>query len=1031
MRMIGMKTGVVFRIFFFGAALSVLMLGCLNPVSFNQDNLPILKVAGEISVDNINSAELNFRNHTRSVDVTKVDVIQHRIETSNSFNLGQEGATASSTEVKIDRLDARVSGSPTAGTQDSVLVRPVEKNTTGNITVTGYTIQIWYKKAQSFPAGLEGKFTDLQNVNSQEGVKVEISELPRGRCVLHIYRHIDGTVKIDVEGAADDPDYNDYNDDSDFVMNVKSQIKVDLSGLEVGVSLPSTPVKVTFSQEILSAVNAAFGGLTASVDRIATSVDSLTQVVDSRRLFGKNTGMLVVVNSSPIPVSVGTTRDSTTHFLGPVSPGDLDGILLSTASGNKYQMQVSSGNGQIAVRNTFIFNQKISYLHVYVNQGGKVAADVTDSPGRPADAKLGYGKLRLKNHSNVEITNILFKKKVGIGANTTYDDSKSFVVQRISAGSKSQPASVSSDKVEEGNYSVFCTLADGSVVFNGLDFYVLPDDVAYQTGDNVINITQAHISPPPVMITYTVSGNGGPPAAPGMDYYTTTRLVLSFSKAVSGFSFQGTSMASGVGSKTRLNDYTWEVEVTAPVQETAKFKIAGTDIDNSEHQALIYKKDSSARPSFVPVTDVVVLNNERFTAGVSKTIQWKVVPENATNSAVQWTFGEADPNVFLYRYGLGADGRRHTDPEGRLTVKTLWTYDYLYLAVIVPNGKAAGTRNLRLNQLGQTVVDVKGGVWTVTLQFLRFDPEKDFVKIFRFVSPDLAPPNTQPQPANYQNVVLNYIGRGAGTNSKYPGGEWSVNLVEVYRRPQYLTAAFNTAGKKPPAGGTQHKRVTDKGGGVLTSGNLLKGKTGVWWQPNPMDERDNEFGGTSEGWITGNWGSINEYSGVASLAGGAARALEAQPYPPPGAPANAQIAARDRGNMAFAYGAGGGSDTWLNNFYGETRPYFWGSINLGENSQRGGYTAADWNWLQQVSADGRLNAGGEQLALRLPTDKGPLWIRLRMDYSSGSIGYWWKAVGLLEWFVFDPGQPYYKDGKGNVIIDVDLYATPYMTYREK
>jgi hypothetical protein len=333
--------------------------------------------------------------------------------------------------------------------------------------------------------------------------------------------------------------------------------------------------------------------------------------------------------------------------------------------------------------------------------------------------------------------------------------------------------------------------------------------------------------------------------------------------------------------------------------------------------------------------------------------------------------------------------------------------------------------------VGQTVVDANGKTWTVTLQFLRFDPDKDFVKVFRFVSPDLAPPDTSPPPPNYQNVVFNYIGRGAGANNRYQNGEWSVNLIEVYRRPKYLTTANDTHGKKPIGGGLQHKVVTDRGAGVLTSGNPLKGKTGVWWQANPMDERNNEFGGTSEGWITGNWASINEDSGVASQTGGAARALEALPYPPPGAPDNSRISAKDRINMAFAYGTGGTYDEYLNNYYGETRQYFWGSVNLGARSQRGGYSAGDWSWLQKVSDDGKLNASGEQTALRLPTDQGPLWLRLRMDYSNGTVGYWWKAVGLQEWFVFDPAKPYYKDSKGNVIIDVDLYATPYMTYREK
>jgi hypothetical protein len=682
----------------------------------------------------------------------------------------------------------------------------------------------------------------------------------------------------------------------------------------------------------------------------------------------------------------------------------------------------------------------VSYLHVYVDKGGNVASDVTESPNRPEDAKLGYGRLRVKNRTSVEIPNIVFKKKVGIGANTVYDDSKSFVVQKVGPGSEEQYSSVSSNRVEEGNYSVFCTLADGSVVFNGFDFYLLPDDVAYQLGDNVIEIQPSHIKPPSSTITYTVVADGGPPAATDSDYYTTTRLVLTFGSPVQSIVFQKTDMNSGVGSTTRINDYVYEVEITSPEDETAKFKIAGTNVDDSEHQIHIYKKNVS-NTGFVPVTDVRVLNNERFTKGTPKTIQWKVVPENATNNAALWTLGEADGNLLLASffkntppYGLGADGKQHSDTEGRILVRPSWSHDFLNLAVIVYNGKAPGQRTPTYNTVGETIVDVNGKTVSVTIQALYFDEAKDFVKVFRFVSPDLAPPVVSPPPSSThtrQSVVFNYIGRGAGKNGKYPGGEWSVNLIEVYRRPYYLTTATDTVGNKPVGGGLQHKPVTDKGGGVLTSGNPLKGKTGVWWQANPMDELNSLFGGTSEGWITGNWGSITETSGVASQTGGVARALEAHAYPPPGAPANQAIPGRDRATMAFAYGDGGFYGGHLNNYYGETKQYFWGSVNLGDGSQRGGFSTGDWSWLQKVSDDGKLNASGEQVALWLPSDTGPLWIRLRMDYSDGTVGYWWKAVGLQEWFVFDPAQPYRKDANGNVIIDVDLYATPYMTYRAK
>ncbi|MDR0450764.1 MAG: hypothetical protein LBH26_05830 [Treponema sp.] len=1055
MKMVKTGKGFVLKLLSACVVMFTLVVGaCLNPISFNEDDLPTLKVIGEISTDNINSAELVFRNHTRTVDVLGIDIKQKRLEKAS-------GGKAEPPQSK-EKLDARISGSPTAGTQDTVLVRPTGANVTNNITVEGYTIQIWYKKAQGFPSDLEGTFTDLQN---NAPLEITLTELPRGRCIFHIYRHKNGEIKVDVDGVTEDPNYTDHYYDNDFVMNVKSQTKIDLSGLELAVNLSPVviggqPVEIKFSDELLTTVNAAFEGLSKSMDNVATSVNNLALSVESSLLFGKNTGLLVVRNWLADPVEVEIPINPTTiRNIGPVAAGDLDGMLLSTSGGGKYNVRVNGGGVQLQTKNTYVFNQKVSYLHVYKDKGNNAVADILESPEQPSDSKIGYGRLRVRNYTNAEITNIVFKKKIGIGAGAVYDDATSFIVQRVGRGTPSQASSVISDNVGAGNYSVFCTLTDGSTVLEGLDFYILPNDEAYQAGDNVIEIRQEHITPPSPTILYTASGNGGPPALTSSNTYNTTRLILTFSSAAPGFAFQPVAMASGIGTTTRITDFVYEVAITNPKNETAKFKLSGANIDSAEHEVRIYAKDGSGNGGnggngsggnggsgsggFVPVTNVIVLNNARFTKGTPKTIQWKVVPENATNNTALWTLGEADGNLALANitnttppYGLGSDGKQHSDPEGRLHVRTFWGHDYLDLAVVVYNGKAEGTRNPTINALKAAAVDINGNTVSVTVQALRYDLEKDFVKIFRFAHPDLADPVIPGKPpANmghgYQNVIFNYIGRGAGGNTNYPGGEWSVNLIEVYRRPQYLTTANNTEhNKNPIGGGTQHKIVTDKGGGILTSGNPLTGKTGVWWQPNPMDERENEFGGTSEGWITGNWGSITESSGVANTTGGVEKALEALPYPPPGAPANQGIAANDRRSMAFAYQTGSFYGQYMNNFYGETKQYFWGSINLGDNSEKGQFTKNDWYWLQKVRDDGKLNMGGEQLSLYLPTDIGPLWIRLRMDYSDGTVGYWWKAVGLQEWFVFDPSQPYYKDSRGNIIIDVDLYDTPYMTYRK-
>jgi hypothetical protein len=742
-----MKGGFVFKILLAGVIVSALMAGCLNPMSFNEDDLPTIKVTGEISIDNINSAELNFRNHTYSVDVTKIDVIQHKLETSNSPD--------EPLPVRTPKLDARISGSPTAGTQDALLVRPTGTNILNNVTVESYTIQVWYKKAQNIPPEIKEKlegFTDFDNPPDRP-LEVTIDELPRGRCVFHLYRNKSGNIAIDVEGVTDDPDYNDHRDDGDFVPDVKSQVNVDLSGLELAVNLPpieiaGQPIEVTFSEELLTAVNAAFGDLANSIDKVATSVidigADIASSVESYRLFGRDTGLLVVRNWTSEPVTVEVPNGNTTYFIGPVATGDLDGVLLSTKGTGKYSVKVISdlSDSAIQTKNTYVFNQKVSYLHVYVDRGGKVVSDIIDSPNRPEDAKLGYGRLRVKNYMGVEITNIMFRKKIGAGVDATYDTSKDYVVQRVGPGSEAQPATVVSDPVEEGNYVVYCTLADGSEVFNGLDFYVLQDEVAYQDRDNVIEIRQVY-APPPTTIMYTVTGNGGPPAAINADAYTTTELTFTFSAPVpAGIVFEPTAMISDAGQVTKESDLVYKVAITDAKDETAKFTVSGTNVDTSEHQVHIYVKDDPPPPNtFIPVTDVVVTNEASFTKGTPKTIQWNVIPDNATNKAAFWTLGEMDGNMILANflgrtppYGLGADGKQHTDAQGRVTVRTSWSQNFLNLAVIVHNGIAEGVRNPLPKTFGGPVVDINGMTVTVTIQALVYDPDKDFVKLFRFVA---------------------------------------------------------------------------------------------------------------------------------------------------------------------------------------------------------------------------------------------------------------------------------------------------------
>jgi hypothetical protein len=372
---------------------------------------------------------------------------------------------------------------------------------------------------------------------------------------------------------------------------------------------------------------------------------------------------------------------------------------------------------------------------------------------------------------------------------------------------------------------------------------------------------------------------------------------------------------------------------------------------------------SAPPPStFVPVSDVIILNGEvqqpngeiKFFAkdGTARQLFWKVLPEEATNKDGYWTLGELDLNVLLKQ------GHYSLTREGSLKVNSSWSYEYLYVAFIIPNGIAQGSRSEGIHRVGN-------------MQYLKFDNTKDFVKVFKLVTPPPIVVTPPPPPTNTATLLLNYVGNGAGS-----GDKWSVNLIEVYKRPQYIykkdgTGAYTLHGDP----------VEEKG--YLRYGSYLTGKTGWHWQANPYDDLSLYWGGTTEGWVTTNPPPADQLQGVSAR----------------------------------------------NDYAHEIQPSFLDSISLVTGQAHQSSAKISGSWLVNKSSDGKLNQAGEKYGLTVPTDQGPLWIRLRMDYHDSVVGYWWKAVYLQEWFVFDPSTAYKKEN-GAVVIDVDLYNTPYMQYRK-
>jgi hypothetical protein len=167
------------------------------------------------------------------------------------------------------------------------------------------------------------------------------------------------------------------------------------------------------------------------------------------------------------------------------------------------------------------------------------------------------------------------------------------------------------------------------------------------------------------------------------------------------------------------------------------------------------------------VTDVVVINGADFKKDGQKTLDWKVVPENAnTRTGGYWTLGEADGNITLAKalgksppYHLGADLYGTSDPGGVVTINSSrWKYDYLNVAYVLPNGKAPGKRNIAPHKVGSTVMDKNGNEITITLQALKYDEDKDFVKLFRLVEQSevdsTSPPPVYPSSVPVIDIVL-------------------------------------------------------------------------------------------------------------------------------------------------------------------------------------------------------------------------------------------------------------------------------------
>jgi hypothetical protein len=109
-------------------------------------------------------------------------------------------------------------------------------------------------------------------------------------------------------------------------------------------------------------------------------------------------------------------------------------------------------------------------------------------------------------------------------------------------------------------------------------------------------------------------------------------------------------------------------------------------------------------PQFIPVTDVQ-LESYNIVKGASTQLKWDVYPDNATNKNGYWT-------VYL------TDGTYSITQGGSVWVSSSRSYDYLYVAHVIPNGIAEGARNTTLHYVPEVGI-------------ASYDGGKDFFKVFK------------------------------------------------------------------------------------------------------------------------------------------------------------------------------------------------------------------------------------------------------------------------------------------------------------
>ncbi|MDR2553661.1 MAG: hypothetical protein LBD31_10935, partial [Treponema sp.] len=323
----------------------LLVLSCMNPIGFNPDlKLEFdvnANVSGEIGIDSVNSAEIQIRNHTKSIDIYKTDIVY-----------AETGATPP------ESTAARITGAPVAGTQESILLRPMKADPR-----TMYKVQIWYREAQGSPAGVGHAANPSWDFGANNAAvadkSLEIRELPRGKYVIHVYRKVSGDIGIAVDDDTSNmTDMNDNHQNADFVTNVKVNNVIDLSGAEINLTMPGGGLNVNTSVSFSTEVTALF--------------NSLIEAINANRPYPNGYGMVIVRNHTSQQLSniEFTKAGNTVGLPGVIRAEDQNGMILSKGTWEAKLNVAGYASNPVGPKNILLANGGKEYLHVYKNKSG-------------------------------------------------------------------------------------------------------------------------------------------------------------------------------------------------------------------------------------------------------------------------------------------------------------------------------------------------------------------------------------------------------------------------------------------------------------------------------------------------------------------------------------------------------------------------------------------------------------------------------------------------------------------------------------